>query len=527
MDKRLQASLKYQSLFSEYLPSSFSLDPMNDCDIFAVPYQDKSDNISPYSFTMSNFSANRKRRTIHLPEVTCYLKLIEYMIKNEIIDEMCELSSENQHSFSQIIQSKNGEPTFIEHERDYGLSLPTEAELHRELDDDPSTYVYNIATKLNMGYGAKGVLRIDIANCYKSIYTHYLVSIKLGLSESKKQHRLFRADRSKASCDYKKYSGFDRHIRGLNSNESSGILPGPRVSNYIAEAYLSRIDKDIEDELTSRSINPVRFVRYVDDYEFFIYDERAIQTIISAVELVLNRYRLTVNDYKTEFQAFPYYVIQNFRRLYERYTVNGRDMSPEDMIELFTTFFTMEKDGSKGAIRYLVKTLEDHIVFQSSELYTTFLFNILVNDDRSLVKVCQLMIRDIDKLDITAGHYLIIQEMLMQNLKSNKDLEAIWLLYLLKKLGHPELDSALIENIACSANDLAKIVLLEEYGLSDGQTQELIDSAESWILLYQLFLRDKICASEFREKSFIHKNLSFYKQLKSKGFSFYRVTTAP
>lgn len=528
LNDELMYNFKYHSLFSEYLPTSFAITPLNNFDIYSIETRDAPDNVEPYYFSMSKFSTNDKRRLLYLPEVTTYIGLISFMIDNRIINELCEFSQQDTHSFSKITQVKNGVEYFIRHEGDYGGELVveeidvTEATLTEIESDDPSTYTNNIIDKLNRAKGAKGVLLLDIANCYKSIYTHYLTSIKIGLNTAKEQYKVSRSDRGLANPDYLKYAGLDNAVRLLNSNESHGILTGPIVSNYLVEAFLSRIDLDMQEEINSDSgIVYADFVRYVDDYEFFIYDEQDIDKIINLAERTFNKYRLTINDHKTQYYAFPYYVAKNLKRIYDKYTLD-KTISTETIMEMFNDFFTLEKDGIKGAIRYLVKSIQPDITFQNKELYTTFLLNILVNDTRSLVRVCQLMIRDSNKLQISENHFYVITRLLTQYSEKRMEIECVWLIYLLKQLGYPLLGDTLVNTIVKSKNELAIIVLMHEYGLTDEQYTICTSDASSWILLYQLFLNNKISAEEFSEKSTIKRNLAFYKSLKRHNFSFYR-----
>ncbi len=65
----------------------------------------------------------------------------------------------------------------------------------------------------------------------------------------------------------------------------------------------------------------------------------------------------------------------------------------------------------------------------------SYLLNTLVNDNRSLTKVCELIIRDKDKLSLTSEHISIILKLLIHHISKEKDLEVIWLIFLLKNLG--------------------------------------------------------------------------------------------
>lgn len=529
LSDQLLKEFKYQSLFSEYLPSGFSIAPRENCafDIFSVTPALKSDNIEPLSFTMSNFSTNDKRRVLYLPELTNYVKLINYMTDEDLINELCDISANDDHSYSHIVQNRDGEASFIKHEGDYGIVSASAAFdvdqhiLHEQGNDEHSTYTENVVEKIIRAQGAKGILFIDISNCYKSIYTHYLSCIKLGLQRAKEQYKLSRADMTLVDNDYIKYKELDNLVRLLNTQESSGILTGPRVSNYIVEAFLSVIDRDIQNELV---VNPhvkhVDFVRYVDDYEFFVFDTSNIDLIISSVENVFCKYRLTINEYKTHFLTFPYYVVKNLKKLFDSYS-SDTTISNENLVELFNCYFSLEKDGVKGAIRYLIKSIKTDTTFENKKLYTTFLFNVLVNDSRSLVKVCQLIIRDTAKLEISSDHIDLVKRLLINFSDNKMDLECIWMIVLLKKIGCTTLETDILDKIIASDNDLAIIVLMNEFQISDDTFSNVVDSADSWILLYQLFLNNKITLKEFSRRSSIKSNLAFYRQLKKNNFSFY------
>ena len=260
-----------------------------------------------------------------------------------------------------------------------------------DTDSDPSNYTSNIIEKIIRSKGAKEILYLDISNCYISIYTHYLASIKICLDKAKKLYILQKQNKKLVYIDYLKYVELDNIIRRLNSNESNGILTGPHVSNYIVEAYLSRIDIDIESELSMNvEYNFKDFVRYVDDYEFFIYDDKDIEKMINTVEKVFNKYKLILNNLKTKYITFPYYAVKNLNKLYEKHE-KAISSSSDNIIEMFNNFFILEKDGTKGAIHYLIKLIGKDIKIYDNNLYNAYLLNVLINDSRSFVKVCKLI----------------------------------------------------------------------------------------------------------------------------------------
>lgn len=498
--------------FSEYLPPNFNLEG-SDFNIFEVDICNTNDYVEPYKYSMSRFSENDERRIISIPELTAYISVVKYMNSNNIFKELIDLSLEDEVSFSKIIQ-ENGK--LFRHENIYGLSSSSGIESLNNFSNDNSTFISNIIKKLNISKGAKGVLYLDISNFYGSIYTHILPSIILGYDEA---IRCF-----KSSCTtndiYNKYRDLDKQIRKLNGKRTNGLLTGPLISQIIGESLLSKIDCEIKE-------NKIMFTRYVDDYEVYIYDHKDIEKITSTISTILNKYYFYLNNEKTKYTKFPYYKIRNLNKIINTY---NHKLDEYDLMELFNTFFDLEENGTKGSIRYLVKSISEKNntnysnFTKNPELLTTYLLNILVNDNRSLPKVCELLIREKDNLNIDYNFKNVIEKLLISCINSKKELEVIWLLYLIKSIGIKTLEENIIKNIIKSENELAIIILLHEFDncLNEDNKNNIKESASSWILLYQLYFKDYINKSEFKDKSGINKNINFYSRIKFKKFSFYK-----
>ena len=196
-------------------------------------------------------------------------------------------------------------------------------------------------------------------------------------------------------------------------------------------------------------------------------------------------------------------------------------------MELFNTFFQLEANGTKGAIRYLIKSMNykarPHSISQNNKIFITYLLNILVNDTRSLTKACEILIEQKNSPYIDDSFKNTLLNLLVSSLDDKKDLEVIWLLYLSKNLGINQLDSTIIKKIIESKNELAIIILMYEFkeSISNEYEKHYIETASSWILLYELFLTDKISKDQLKEKLHLNNSISFYNQLKRKKFSFY------
>ncbi|UKI27162.1 MAG: hypothetical protein L6V91_00270 [Bacilli bacterium] len=55
--------------------------------------------------------------------------------------------------------------------------------------------------------------------------------------------------------------------RTLNRNETKGIVIGPYTSSLLSEIIISKVDRNIIQKCKEKDIS---FVRFCDDYDFFI-----------------------------------------------------------------------------------------------------------------------------------------------------------------------------------------------------------------------------------------------------------------
>lgn len=505
---KLTNSILYDGLFSEYLPNKFNL-LMDNFDIFQIPICKKKDFIEPYKYTMSRFSENDKRRIIYLPEISSYINCMNYIKENSFINDFIEISINSTQSFSKLLQDDG---TLSTHDQIYG-------DINNHVKtSSKSTFISNIIKKLNMAKCAKGVLYLDISNFFGNIYTHIFPAIKLGYEETMNQFKLSTEETTGDSANksiYKKYKELDCEVRAMNGNRTNGILTGPLINKLISEVLLVKIDE----ELLKENIN---FSRFVDDYEIYIYDDKEVEKTTSIVSDILNKYYLNLNHEKTKYISFPYYQFENLDKIIESY--NNQHLDSSTLMELFNTFFQLEANGTKGAIRYLIKSLKPiHKTPQNEEIFITYLLNILVNDTRSLTKVCEILIQEKNSLYIDDLFKNNLLNLLSSSIDDKKDLEVIWLLYLSKNLGINYLDDTIVEKIVQSKNELAIIILMYEFedSISIENKNTYIEIASSWILLYELFLTDKISIEDFESRIHTKHNLNFYKQLKRKNFSFY------
>lgn len=489
---KLDEAIALTGFFSEYLPPCFSLEKRH----LNHPPGGKCDLIPPYSFTMSRYNGNDARRTIFLPEIGSYLAVYSFMKEHAILHELTEFTKCSSHSFSPFL---DGDGNILYHDQEY--SAPDE--------ECTPKYIQNIAEKLKRSAGAKKILKLDISNCYASFYMHMLPAIPLGADEAERNYHL----KGKGAVDpqYFKYSKLDEAVRRQNLSRTNGLLPGPLYSKILAEAILTRIDLELDER-------DLHFVRYVDDYEIFLYGEEE-RSVITTFSTVLKRYGFSLNAEKTAIVSFPFYVSENLDRL-----ARGKLENPltcEDMLCLFDTFLELESNGTKGAIRYLLKCLEqEKPSFPDPELYQAYLLTIMANNERSLPKACALLISFNETAALRPEHQKRIRKMLESHIAYGHDLEIIWLLYLLVETNCISQEDPILPKISDTDVELAHAILLRRDLLSGSLLTSVAARAKSWLLLYELYAADIISENDFVSRLGLHENLPMYQYFKAKKLHF-------
>lgn len=148
--------------------------------------------------------------------------------------------------------------------------------------------------------------RLDVSNCFGSIYTH-----SFGWATSTDAH-------SKAHLGpLNKFTSsdvgriFDKVMQSSNWGETHGVCVGPESSRVFAEVIFQKIDLDIERQLravrlTSRDYE---ILRYVDDYFVFVHNLSDLDKIELVINDVLTRTGFTLNSSKTRNYTTPFTTI--------------------------------------------------------------------------------------------------------------------------------------------------------------------------------------------------------------------------
>lgn len=495
----IEKEIAETGFFSEYLPPCFKLDPK----VFMRSPSENCDLIEPCCFTMSRYNGNDARRSIFIPEIGAYVATRNYIRHENIVKEIIQFTETEEASFSPILGRND---SIMRHEQSYNGTT-------NNLGNISSDYMENIAKKIVKSTGAKKILKLDISNCFSSFYMHMIPAIMLGVEGADNDYNKFlkNPDDETISDTYKKYRKLDEVYRRQNLNRTNGLLSGPLTSKMIAEGILIRIDKELKSE-------KIKFSSYVDDYEVYLFDDNE-KMIISIFTRVLKQYGFSLNNEKTEVIEFPYYVAENLEKIFKKY--NKENMDNSDLIELFNAYSILEKNGTKGAIRYLLKTLEQNPIEQTDfSLYKAYLLTIIENNERSLSKACSLFIENKENLTLNEDDLSIIRQMIDKHISFEHDLEVLWLLYLLIETNNIQIDDLLVQQIVDSKNEMAHIILLRKELLREEKIDQVCNKAYSWILIYELYVSGHITEEVFISKLNLNKNLHMYRYLKENNIHF-------
>ena len=149
------------------------------------------------------------------------------------------------------------------------------------------------ALKLGLEYNY--VYSADIADCYGSIYTHFISHAlhgKVQAREDKNAARLLG-------------SQIDRCLQSMQYRQTNGIPQGSVVSDFIAEIVLGYSDELLSDKIKNIDRNEYKILRYRDDYKIFTNRPDIGKEILKALSLTLADLGMRLNSDKTRESFDP------------------------------------------------------------------------------------------------------------------------------------------------------------------------------------------------------------------------------
>lgn len=357
------------------------------------------------------------RREIYIPHIVSYIEVIKYIENNfELIFDRIK----NKHSESKA-----------------NILVPF---------DYHSFYRKSIKNRNTWFSGAKYKLKLDISNCFNSIYTHSIAWAFL----KKEKAKLMHANKITKSPIYNIADGLDYRIRMMKGNETNGILTGPYTSRLISELIFAACDKDLEHI-------GLNFTRYVDDYNFYFNTETELKNSLSNIANILNRFNFRINENKIKIEKFPFDTIDNLEESFN----DIFSISNNPVYAILQEASKLVMDGKKGAFKYAFKYLYKKKIDKMDDkvLVFSYIVSIVVNYPFLSCYAIPLL----DKLKVFFDPYddtKKLNRLLKNEISANHDQEVLWLLFIMIRY-ESKITVENICDILDGKNDLAIIMVLD------------------------------------------------------------------
>lgn len=462
--------------------------------------------------TLSTYKNDISRRILSVSNPEAFLRLVKFIQNNweQIIEYAKSPNSLSTITFWRFYDSSEAEELI-------------NCESIREYFKAKSDFITGVKNTIRASLGYKYKLKVDIANCYNSLYTH---SISWAICGKEKAKEYLRTKTPlEIKDDYEIADCLDAFIRFQKNNETNGIIVGPYTSRVISEIILARIDKELSEK-------GLKFRRYVDDYKMFFRTESQAQESLPIIEKVLNEYNLSLNTAKTEIQKYPYETISHLKDAFEK------ALERDGVFGVLNTASELFSSGEKGAYKYALKFIKDTpISLDDIDIIIPTLINIMLIDPRYGKYITKYLIKNIYFIDKKKHEHVLNRE-LSCSLDNQLQQESLLFIQMLRDLNLNVTGENIIK-VLNGDNDFAIIIALDfwknnKHRVIRTQTEarkinQAIDklleklkgeklSGARWFLLYEIIVNELVPKTKQPE---IEKNAFFEKMLEL-GISFYK-----
>ncbi len=204
--------------------------------------------------------------------------------------------------------------------------------------------------------GCTHIVKVDIANCFPSMYSHSIPWALMGKDNAKVKRR-------KQIWENK----LDCLSRNLKNGETNGLLIGPHTSNIISEIVLTQVDKKLCDsEFKS-------YIRHIDDYEFYANNENNAFEFIKNITLFLKEYDLNINQNKTKITPVSEYRLELWVGRLKRHPVALTEKSESLNFSKIQDFIEQAMDISKNIedlspLKYAIRVISNKNLLDNARL---------------------------------------------------------------------------------------------------------------------------------------------------------------
>lgn len=299
-------------------------------------------------------------------------------------------------------------------------------------------------TSIKQSLKFKYIAKLDIADCYPSVYTHALVWALHGKPVAKVNRKNSFTPNS-GMGGWLLGNDIDYLLRSMQNGQTNGIPQGSVLMDFIAEIVLTSIDKMLGDRLFSEKICSYKILRYRDDYRIFTNEKSDCERIIKALSEIISEYNFRFNANKIEIgeditlMSIKKDKLENI--IYHVGTTTEIDVYKLkrlliDILNISKTF------PNSGFILKILEHLNKNKFYEKdkkwyrseTELLITLLINITKNNPRCYAIVCISIFNLLTKIDRKSKKYFT--EIIYKNLLDIENLgyNSIWLQRCLYKI---------------------------------------------------------------------------------------------
>ncbi len=389
---------------------------------------------------LSTYKNEISRRVLSIPNPEAFLRLVKLISENwaEI-----QAYAESENSLSPI--------TYMRSYNENDLLEEINSEGIREANQVKSDFVEGQKNCIRAAIGFQYRMKVDIANCYPSMYTHSVTWAICGKKEAKRLLQMGNAKRELEPTSiqnaYSLGDRMDAFMRFQKNNETNGIVVGPFTSRIFSEIILSALDRLLRKKAFI-------FRRYVDDYKFYFRSESEASESIKMIERILSEYNLNLNLAKTEIAQFPYEQVSSIKQSFDI------AMEKDGIFGVLNAAALFHRSGEKGAYKYALKYIRNHhLKADDFSLVFPLLINIMLLDPKYGKYVIQFMKKNKSVIN-TEELQKIINRELKNSLTLQLQQESLLFIYMIHDL-KLNVEARNILSIIQSENDLAIIIALD------------------------------------------------------------------
>lgn len=454
--------------FPKELPPSFvtsqfarSLDP-NDSDF---PFKDASKSLKwTQMMTHSLARASHVRRTLGIPNPSNH-----WALSKEIAENWSEL---RKHAKRSAIS----------------LSIPTLRGTQGRAAVPAVPLASLIFAKVGVRSRGRYLLRADISEFYRSVYTH---SIPWALHS--------RATAKSAMRDTSLLGNrIDNAVRASQIGQTNGLPVGPDTSLVLAEVILGCVDEELENLL-----GRLQGYRHHDDYELVFSSAREAEEGKAVLQQVLLHYGLHLNPLKTELIELPSRLVSEWWIFVKQFSFEPTHDPRARIIEFFDeTFDRKQQHPNEYVVAYAIGRIEHEEWNERTwPVVESLLHQALMAEPSAAHKFVRALIRA-ESLGLNVDRGLLgatIERMISEHAPYGNASEVAWMIWT-AMMFRLQLSSANCDLISKLTDSFVALLALDAQrrGLAEHLDPSLWKSmmngddlaGEMWLLSYEARVRD-------------------------------------